>query len=608
MGVTADSVVVTLIAANDEYDARVKTSARVWDTSMKRMEVSATRMESKTTGAFNAVSSSLKAAAAGLVAGLGVEVIVRAASKALDYAASLGEVSQQLGVTARDLQVYRYAATQAGLSQDELDEGLGKLTKSIGEAALGSERDKKVFQALGISITDATGRVRTAGDVIPELADALKQVTDPAKRAALEIQIFGRAGQKLDTLLAGGSDAINQLRKEAEKLGIILSDRQIQQADQTADKIAKLKFQLQQNIAGVVANNAGAILTLANALAALVGQTISAVSWLGKLATLEIKVPGFDRASGRQAALQGRERQLQGINAARMLNMSGGAAPVGKQTVNSAAIDSLLATERNAAKRSARAALDEAAKAYDEFVEFFKSAGSLAHEFQDIRSIDPSEGFGRSYRDITGVGGRSASDVASEIDERKDREYEANQLIADDLSEKMHNRIQTIADFYESAMLGGTDNIVDTLKRGLIHAIAQALASQTAGGGGNFFSTFATSLGSVFGFAQGGSGIIGGRPGTDRNTLSLNGKPFAKVSQGEKLTISPTGRAARGGGGTTVYQTIQVDGRNSVTPAGFASQIVRIAAAQAAQMDAANLRAASKAAPGRMQQFAKYEG
>lgn len=40
------------------------------------------------------------------------------------------------------------------------------------------------------------------------------------------------------------------------------------------------------------------------------------------------------------------------------------------------------------------------------------------------------------------------------------------------------------------------------------------------------------------GLAGGGTGIIGGRGGTDNNLLSLNGQPIAWVSKGEKLSIS----------------------------------------------------------------------
>jgi tape measure domain-containing protein len=72
----------------------------------------------------------------------------------------------------------------------------------------------------------------------------------------------------------------------------------------------------------------------------------------------------------------------------------------------------------------------------------------------------------------------------------------------------------------------------------------------TGGGVGalNFGGTIlggSTSL-AVPGMARGGSGIIGGFGGVDRNLLSLNGLPIARVSRGEGLTISPDGMGAGG--------------------------------------------------------------
>lgn len=206
----------------------------------------------------------------GIVAG---SQLMAAGKRALDYASSLGEVAQQLGVTTKDLQEYRYAASQAGVSQEQMDAGLAKLTRTIGEAKAGSKAQVATFRELGVAIEDANGRVYTAGEAIPKIADALAKIKDPATRARLEVELFGKAGQKLDTLLSGGSEAINNLRNAARKLGIVLSDDQIQNADDTADKLSAVKQVLEANVAGVVANNAQAILTLADALAQAAAQS-----------------------------------------------------------------------------------------------------------------------------------------------------------------------------------------------------------------------------------------------------------------------------------------------------------------------------------------------
>ncbi|HEY8593315.1 MAG TPA: phage tail tape measure protein [Sphingomicrobium sp.] len=238
-------------------------------------------MKAKFDGIGSKITSGIKGSVVGFATGLAgaftIDAIVGLAKSGLEYASSLGEVAQQLGVTSTELQEYRYAATQVGIAQDEMDQGLAKLTRSLGVASSGTGAQAKVFAELGISVRDANGHVKTAGAVMPELANALAKIPDPAKRAAIEVTLFGKSGQKLDTLLSGGASQINNLRDAAQKLGVVLSEKQIQKADETADKLAALKTVLQAQIAGVVADNADAIMKLADSFADLATEAVKAM-------------------------------------------------------------------------------------------------------------------------------------------------------------------------------------------------------------------------------------------------------------------------------------------------------------------------------------------
>lgn len=240
-----------------------------------------TGAERKAATSANSIQKSLggvRTGMIGLVAGLSLGALVAAGKRALDYAASLGEVSQQLGVTTRDLQVYRYIAGQVGISQDEMDKGLSSLTVTMGKARDGAAEPVKVFKELSKVLgRDILQGAKTAGDAIPLIADAMAKIEDPTRRAQLEMALFGKTGQKFDTLLAAGSEAIYELARAAEELGIVLSDEQIANADKTADKLEAVKMVLEARIAGVVSENAGAIIALVDALGQL-------VVWAGKAA------------------------------------------------------------------------------------------------------------------------------------------------------------------------------------------------------------------------------------------------------------------------------------------------------------------------------------
>jgi hypothetical protein len=273
-----DAVTLKLAADVDGYIRDIRRSSRTADDELNRQERRIDTFGKKVSGGF----SLAKTAAVGFAAAISIDAITGAISRGLEYASSLGEVAQQLGVTTDALQEYRFAATQAGLSQEDMDQSLSQLTRRIGEAASGTKAQAQAFETLGINVRDARGNVIQAGDAIPLIAEALKRVQSPAERAALLMDLFGRSGQKLEPLLAGGAAGVNNLRDAARELGVVLSSQQIQSADDAADKLAAVKQVLEARLAGVVADNADEILALADALASLADQAIKAAAGFAK--------------------------------------------------------------------------------------------------------------------------------------------------------------------------------------------------------------------------------------------------------------------------------------------------------------------------------------
>lgn len=251
---------VSLSADTANFEAGMKRAQRQTQTSASAIQKSA-----------NVITNAVR----GMVAGLSVGLFIQAGKSALEYASHLGELADTLGVTAKDLQTFSYAAGQVGIEQEQLEQGIQKLTISMGKAQLGAKAQADAFKAIGISVDDLKGK--DTGEVFRLIADRLQNVSDRSKRAAIEVALFGKAGAKLDNLLSGSQGRLSELSDAAEKLGIVLSDEQIQRADQTADKIRALQTVLKAQIAGAVADNADSILTLANALATLVGSVGDAI-------------------------------------------------------------------------------------------------------------------------------------------------------------------------------------------------------------------------------------------------------------------------------------------------------------------------------------------
>lgn len=223
----------------------------------------------------------IKGSLAGLAAGLSVGLFANLIKNSLEFAGSLGETAQQLGVTSRELQVFRYAAGQSGVSAEGMEKALAKMSISMSKAISGGKEAQKAFGALGVEMDDLQRGDRT--QIFAKIADQMVKQGGAAKNSAAGMVVFGRGVMQLAPVLDQGAKGISEYAAAAEKLGIILSEEQIQKADETADKLTALKTVLSTNIAGVVADNAGAIMALANAVAYLVGKVSDGIDGLRAL-------------------------------------------------------------------------------------------------------------------------------------------------------------------------------------------------------------------------------------------------------------------------------------------------------------------------------------
>lgn len=215
---------------------------------------------------------------------------------------------------------------------------------------------------------------------------------------------------------------------------------------------------------------------------------------------------------------------------------------------------------------------------------------------------------GASAEDFNRDSSRAYDDAMREVEKRLEAERDLKRQYDEEAFRRQEDQILTLANLYEDAFRGGTKAIWSDFKQIGMRIVAEVLArfaiTNLNGGSFNLGSALSTAIGAVLpGFAGGGSGVIGGRGGTDNNVLSLNGKPFANVTRGERLSIGNQALSGRGGGAATVVQNITVDARNSVNPDGFARQILTISAQQAQQAATTMGSTVIKAMPARLAQY-----
>lgn len=201
----------------------------------------------------------------GIAAAAGVTAVVSLAKAGLDYAHDLKIVSEQIGITTKDLQVYQTVAADVGMTQEQLRTSLGQLSTNLGLAQAGSEEQAKVFKGLGIDIGNAKDGYKSLSDVLPTLVERLSSITDKTIRNAIETRLGGEQLRKLDPILSGGTANLDKLSDAMERTGTLLSSEDIARSAKVAQDLQRVGDQLERQLASTVAQNAAAIENLATA-------------------------------------------------------------------------------------------------------------------------------------------------------------------------------------------------------------------------------------------------------------------------------------------------------------------------------------------------------
>lgn len=180
-----------------------------------------------------------------LLAGLGVTLsaggFVAFVKGAIDSADQLNKLSQKIGVSVEALSTLRFAAELSDVSLETLQKGIKTLSQTIVEANTGIGDGVRVFDALGISVKNTDGTLKSSEQVLLEVADVFATLEDGTVKTTLAVKLFGKAGQDMIPLLNQGKAGIEQLRLEAERLGLKLDTETARSAETFNDNLAALK-------------------------------------------------------------------------------------------------------------------------------------------------------------------------------------------------------------------------------------------------------------------------------------------------------------------------------------------------------------------------------
>lgn len=231
---TAGSIVVDLL---------MKTGSFVTDTqraekSMKGLERTAAGVSKGIVAGFTAVAGVVGGAIAAIAS---VDAAIAGLTNAINAADRIDELSARFSISTETLSGWGYAAKMTGSDLESLVGIIPKFSKNIADASkAGSEADK-TFKALGISVKDQAGNLRSFEDLLPEVQNRFAGISNETTKTALAMQLFGKSGAEFLEFLSLGADGLRTMEDRARSLGIVIDADTAGAAAEFNDRVDDLR-------------------------------------------------------------------------------------------------------------------------------------------------------------------------------------------------------------------------------------------------------------------------------------------------------------------------------------------------------------------------------
>lgn len=192
-------------------------------------------------GKLESIGNSLKglSVAAGMVAGSIAAISVKAGKAADD----LNTLSKVTGIGTDELQKYSYAADLVDVSVETIAKAIKKLTKNAYSASKGSKTQAALFEALGVSVTDANGKLRDSEDIFQDVLAALGAMENETERDAIAQQLMGKSAAELNPLIEDQGETYKRVSETLKKYDLDFIDEEtLQRANDFNDELDTMKL------------------------------------------------------------------------------------------------------------------------------------------------------------------------------------------------------------------------------------------------------------------------------------------------------------------------------------------------------------------------------
>jgi hypothetical protein len=483
----------------------------------------------------------------GAFVGISLATITGAIGRTIELGDSLNKAAIKAGIAGSAMSELAHAAAMADVDLGSLSNGLKFMQINLSKAAEGGKEGAQVLGALGLKLDEI--RALKADQQFEMIADRIASLKDPADRARAAVQIFGKAGAELLPLFEQGAEGIRKAREEAQRLGIALSQDQIDTLAEADDAIKRLSASF-RGLGNVLVTVVGPTLTRTlDGITRIIQAAREGKSWID----LYREINAEQSKAQRSGVIERPKVAARGFGAADEMAK-------------------IAEAIEKAMKKAADAAADAREKAAKDAVETARAVHDMVVEIYSDLDQETRQAIDRTMGDVNSDTQRDLDEIDKRWQKFRDGQKEKLDEMSVFADQAARNMQDAFADFlfdpFENGIKGMLKGFVDILRRMVAEAAAAKLFEalgfgQKSGGGGGLLGGL---LGGIFGkpgnsgaklpgFANGGSFMVGGSGSPDSQLVAFRASP------NERVTIDKPGQ----GGGTVVNINTHIDARGATS-------------------------------------------
>lgn len=240
-------------------DSSTATSPKVEDLNSDIKKTGDNSEEAGKKGKFGFGEIALGAGIAGAAVKLGTAAIdaafaaaqktVQSFGDALNMGGRLAELSDRTGVAVDKVMLLERAFQNTGVGADSLGPILNKMQKAIVDAGDGSSKAADAFTQLGIPLS--TLQNLSPDEQLKAIGKAIAGIPDPAERAAVSMEIFGKSGGALNQVFANMDGELETAKAQLGSLPEVMKAGAAQ-FDKISDNLTVIGGKFVEFAAGII--------------------------------------------------------------------------------------------------------------------------------------------------------------------------------------------------------------------------------------------------------------------------------------------------------------------------------------------------------------------